>query len=220
MSGIAAYVKRIRPSIRIVGVNTTDSDSMYQSLKEGKPVEVPSVGLFSDGTAVRRAGDECVRICKQYVDDLIKVSNDEICAAIKDAFEETRSILEPSGALALAGLKNYLQQNPQLKGGVYVAITSGANMNFDRIRFVAERAKMGDKSEMLLSCLIPETPGSLLEFYQLIYNSENPRQVTELSYRYSASKQAHAFVAFEIKSEDEAAAVVQSIIAKGWDALG
>lgn len=157
LSGIATYtcinpryIKRIRPSVRIIGVNSVDSDSMYQSLKAGKAVEIKLAGLFSDGTAVRRVGDECVRLCKQYVDDMVLVTNDEICAAIKDGFEESRSILEPAGALALAGLKRYILQNPGLRGGTYVAVTSGANMNFDRLRFVAERAKIGENREVLL----------------------------------------------------------------------
>jgi threonine dehydratase len=204
----------------VIGVNTVDSDSMFQSLLVGKPVEIKTAGLFSDGTAVKRVGDECVRLCKQFVDDMILVTNDEICAAIKDSFEEARSILEPSGALAVAGLKRYLQQNPKLQGGVYVAVTSGANMNFDRLRFVAERAKIGDNNEVLLSCLIPEQPGSLLELYHMIYTKEFPRQVTEFSYRYSSNKEAHVFVAFEVKVPSEADDVVAKICSRGWKAIG
>lgn len=159
LAGIAAFVKRIRPEVKVIGVNTVDSDSMYKSLHAGHPVQLSEVGLFSDGTAVREVGQETFRLCKEFVDDFVLVPNDEICAAIKDTFEDTRSVLEPSGALAVAGCKRYLANNPSIKDGVFVAVASGANVNFDRLRFVAERAKLGDNKEALLSVLIPEYPG-------------------------------------------------------------
>ncbi|KAJ3004626.1 hypothetical protein HKX48_001133, partial [Thoreauomyces humboldtii] len=196
LSGIAAFVKRIRPDIKIIGVNAIDSDGMYQSLQAGSVVELPLAGLFSDGTSVRRVGTECHRLCSKYVDDFVLVSNDEICAAIKDGFDDTRSILEPAGALALAGCKRFLANNPDMKGGVFVCVTSGANMNFDRLRFVAERARLGEGKEALVSCLIPERPGSLRQLYNKIY----PRFVTEFSYRYSDSTQAHIYTAFDVTS--------------------
>ncbi len=159
MAGIAAFVKRIRPEVKVIGVNTEDSDGMFKSLQKGERVELSEVGLFADGTAVRLVGSETFRLCREFVDDFVLATNDEICAAIKDTFEDTRSILEPAGALALAGCKKYLASNPQMKEGVFVCVLSGANMNFDRLRFVAERAKLGDNKEALLSVIIPERPG-------------------------------------------------------------
>ncbi len=143
----------------MIGVNTVDSDAMYKALHAGKPIELTETGLFSDGTSVRLVGKEPFRLCQKYVDDFVLVTNDEICAAIKDVFEDTRSILEPAGALGIAGCKKYLTNNPQLKNGVFVAVTSGANMNFHQLRFIAERARLGEGREALLSVLIPEKPG-------------------------------------------------------------
>ena len=199
ISGIAAYVKRVRPEIKIIGVNTVDSDSMYQSLHKGSPIELAKAGLFSDGTSIKLVGSHCVKICKQYVDDMVKVNNDEICAAIKDTYEETRSILEPAGALGIAGMKKYLTLHPQLMGGVYCAVSSGANMSFDRLRFVAERASVGEGKEMLLSALIPEKPGSLLALHDQIF----PRNITEMSYRYSDANEAHVFLGFHVSEPKE-----------------
>nr|KAJ3422783.1 hypothetical protein HK105_006336 [Polyrhizophydium stewartii] len=218
IAGIAAYVKRIRPEVKVIGVNTVDSDGMYQSLLQGKPVEIKEAGLFSDGTSVRLPGTECVRICRDLVDDMVLVTNDEICAAIKDAFDDTRSILEPAGALAVAGLKRFLATNSDIRDGVFVAVTSGANMNFDRLRFVAERAKIGQGTEAMMSVLVPETPGTLRELHQLIC----PRFVTELAYRFSDPKSAHVLVAFDVADRPtEVAALRDAIIAKGpgWDAI-
>eukprot|EP00842_Homolaphlyctis_polyrhiza_P003804 jgi/Hompol1/4424/HPOL_003636-RA len=218
IAGIAAYVKRIRPEIRIIGVNTVDSDGMYQSLLKGAPVEIKEAGLFSDGTSVRLPGAECVRICRDTVDDMVLVTTDDICAAIKDTFDDTRSILEPAGALGVAGLKRYLHLHPTIKNGVFVAISSGANMNFDRLRFVAERAKLGEGKEALLSVLLPERPGAL----KLLHNTIFPKFITELSYRFSDPKQAHMLVAFEVKDRAvDVAGVVADIFAlgQGWEAL-
>ncbi|KAJ3123923.1 hypothetical protein HK098_001568 [Nowakowskiella sp. JEL0407] len=207
LTGIAAYVKRIRPEIRIIGVNTIDSDAMTQCLKKGERFEIKDAGLFSDGTSVKLIGAECFRLAQQFVDDMICVSNDEICAAIKDVFEDTRSIIEPAGALGVAGYKKYIQQNPQIKDGEFVAVLSGANMNFDRLRFVAERARLGEGREALISAIIPERPGSFVKMYNLIY----PRFVAEFSYRYSDPNRAHIFMAFEVK---EGQAEVDEVLAK------
>ena len=159
IAGIAAYVKQIRPEIRIIGVETVDSCAMKQSLESGSRVNLPDVGLFSDGTAVKLVGEETFRISKENVDDIILVDTDDVCAAIKDVFLDTRSILEPAGALAIAGIKNYIEQNEEaghpLKGETMVAVTSGANMNFDRLRFVAERADVGENREAVLAVTIP-----------------------------------------------------------------
>ncbi|KAI8928237.1 tryptophan synthase beta subunit-like PLP-dependent enzyme [Entophlyctis helioformis] len=218
IAGISAYVKRIRPEVRVIGVNTYDSDGMYQSLLKGEPVEIKEAGLFSDGTSVRLPGKECVRLALKHVDDMVLVSNDEICAAIKDTFDDTRSILEPAGALGLAGLKKYLSANADLRDGVFVAVSSGANMNFDRLRFVAERAKIGEGREALLSVLVPEHPGSLRQLYNVVY----PRFVTELSYRFSELNQAHIFLAFEVADKAvDIPAVISAIAAQGpeWKAV-
>ncbi|KAJ3066836.1 hypothetical protein HDU99_003719, partial [Rhizoclosmatium hyalinum] len=159
LAGIATFVKRIRPDVKIIGVNAADSDGMYQSLIKGQPVEIPMAGLFADGTSVRLCGSENFRLCRSFVDDFVLVSTDEVCAAIKDTFDDTRSIIEPAGALAVAGVKKFLAQNSNFKDAVFVAVVSGANMNFDRLRFVAERSRLGDGKEIMLSIKIPERPG-------------------------------------------------------------
>ncbi|KAI3634469.1 hypothetical protein MIR68_007380 [Amoeboaphelidium protococcarum] len=195
LAGIAAYVKRVQPNVRIIGVNTMDSAGLTQSLINGKLTVMDKVGLFSDGTAVRQVGQETFRICHNLVDDMILVSTDEICAAIKDVFDDTRSILEPSGALSVAGVKKFLaERGSGIKNGVFVAATSGANMNFDRLRFVCERSRIGEGKECLLSVKVEERPGSFMKLYELIY----PRSVTELSYRFSDEKEAHIYIAFEL----------------------
>lgn len=215
LAGIAAYVKRIRPEVKVIGVNTVDSDAMYKALHKGSPVELTETGLFSDGTSVRLVGNETFRLCRKYVDDFVLVTNDEICAAIKDAFEDTRSILEPAGALALAGLKRYLGNYPQLKKGVYVALTSGANMNFHQLRFVAERARIGEGREALMSILVPERPGGLKELYDLIY----PRFLTEISYRYSSSNRAHVYVSFEVNSSTDVESIIEKLRERGFEGI-
>ncbi|KAJ3368164.1 hypothetical protein HDU91_000796 [Kappamyces sp. JEL0680] len=215
LAGISAFVKRVRPEVKIIGVNTEDSDSMFQSLTEGKPILLDKAGLFSDGTSVKLVGAECVRLCRQYVDDMVKINNDEICAAIKDCYDETRSILEPAGALGIAGMKKYLSCNPGLKNGVYVAVCSGANMNFDRLRFVTERSAIGEGKETLLSVLIPDVPGSLKKLHGSIY----PRNITELSYRYSDSREAHIFIGFQIVDPAEVDPLIREINRLGYEAL-
>ncbi|KAI9145057.1 tryptophan synthase beta subunit-like PLP-dependent enzyme [Paraphysoderma sedebokerense] len=192
LAGVAAYVKRIRPEVKVIGVNTIDSDAMTKSLQKGKRLELSEVGLFSDGSAVRLVGKETFRLCKALVDDMVLVTTDEICAAIKDTFEDTRSIVEPAGALGVAGLKKYLAKNPQIKDGVFVAVLSGANMNFDRLRFVAERARLGEGKEAMLSVKIRERPGEFNKLYEVL-------NVTEFSYRYSDPTWAHIIMAFEVQ---------------------
>ena len=178
-SGIALYVKALYPEIRVIGVEAEESPSMQRSLAAGAPVTLEHVGIFADGVAVRRVGDETFRICKELLDDMILVSTDEICAAIQDIFEDTRSIMEPAGALAVAGLKRHVA-GTDARGQTLVAINSGANVNFDRLRHIAERAAVGEEREALFAVEIPEAPGSFLRFCQTI----GQRSVTEFNYRF------------------------------------
>src|SRR2546423_2751678 len=195
IAGIGVYVKRIAPQVKIIGVEATDACAMAQSLRLGRRVLLSEVGLFADGAAVKSVGEETFRLCMEVVDAVITVSTDEICAAIKDVFEDTRSIVEPAGALALAGLKVWASKNPsEDPNRELVAITSGANMNFDRLRFVAERAALGEQKEALLAVTIPERPGS---FAQLI-ESVLPQAVTEFSYRYSSTSPGLAHILMSI----------------------
>ena len=198
IAGVAAYVKQVRPDIKIIGVQTTDSDAMARSLKAKKRVTLTDVGLFSDGTAVKYVGEETFRICKQLVDEVILVNTDEVCAAIKDVFQDTRSILEPAGALAVAGAKLYAARE-KLKGETLIPIACGANMNFDRLRFVAERAEIGEQREALLAVTIPETPGSFRKFCALL----GKRNITEFNYRYADPKAAQVFVGIQVKDAAE-----------------
>ncbi|KAJ3413422.1 hypothetical protein HDV05_008063 [Chytridiales sp. JEL 0842] len=216
LAGIAAFVKRVRPEVKIIGVNTLDSDGMYQSLHNDEPTEIKEAGLFADGTSVRLVGAEPFRLCRSLVDDMVLVSSDEICAAIKDIFNDTRSIVEPAGALAVAGIKKFLSANPQMVGGVFVATLSGANMNFDRLRFVAERSRLGDGREVLMSAIIPENAGSFLH----LYNNIDPRPVTEVSYRYSDPNTAHIYIAFEVTNgKEEVDEVTQNLAKVGIEAM-
>jgi len=206
VAGVAAYVKQVRPDIKVIGVQTTDSDAMYRSLKNKKRVTLNDVGLFSDGTAVKYVGEETFRICKQYVDEVILVDTDEVCAAIKDVFQDTRSILEPAGALAVAGAKAYAKRE-RLKGETLIPVACGANMNFDRLRFVAERAEIGEKRETLLAVTIPETPGSFRKFCALL----GKRNITEFNYRYADPKAAQVFVGIQVKDQTEAADLIEKL---------
>jgi threonine dehydratase len=199
VSGIAAYVKAVRPEIRVIGVQTADSDAMLQSVRAGRRVALADVGLFSDGTAVKQVGQETFRVARALVDDYVVVDTDAVCAAIKDVFVDTRSILEPAGALGVAAIKQYAEQH-RLKGRTLVAITCGANMNFDRLRFVAERAEFGEQREALFAVTIPEERGSFKRFCQLI----GPRAVTEFNYRISDARVAHVFVGLAIQRREEA----------------
>jgi threonine dehydratase len=206
IAGIAAYVKQLRPEIKIIGVETVDADAMTRSLAAGQRVTLEQVGLFADGTAVKQVGVETFRLCQQYVDEMILVDNDAICAAIKDVFEDTRSILEPSGALAVAGLKEYAKQH-KLYDKTLVAVASGANTNFDRLRFVAERAEIGEKREAVLAVTIPEKPGSFKTFCRLL----GDRNITEFNYRYADATQAHIFVGVTIHNNNESAHLVEML---------
>ena len=219
IAGIAAYVKAVRPEIKIIGVETFDADAMAQSLAKGKRVELAEVGLFADGTAVKHVGEETFRLAKKYVDEIILVNTDAICAALKDVFQDTRSILEPSGALAIAGAKAYLErekaQKRPLKNQHLVAIASGANMNFDRLRFVAERAEIGEAREAVFAVTIPEERGSFKRFCELV----GPRNVTEFNYRISDAQSAHIFIGVQVHSRDESEKIAKNFIKHGFATL-
>jgi threonine dehydratase len=195
ISGVAAYIKALEPSIKVIGVQTVDSDAMARSFEAGRRVQLHEVGLFSDGTAVRLVGEETFRLTRQFVDEFVRVDTDAICAAIKDVFADTRSILEPAGALAIAGMKAYAARE-KLKGKTLVAIACGANMNFDRLRFVAERTEVGEAREALFAVTIPEERGSFKRFCELV----GARNVTEFNYRISDAARAHVFVGISTAS--------------------
>ncbi|RUS22575.1 hypothetical protein BC937DRAFT_88363 [Endogone sp. FLAS-F59071] len=216
IAGIASYVKRISPNIKVIGVETVDADAMTRSLKSKNRVTLNEVGLFADGAAVRLVGEEPFRIASELVDDMVLVSNDEICAAIKDIFEDTRSICEPAGALSIAGLKKYMELHPEERNkGAHVAVLSGANMNFDRLRFVAERAELGEKTEAFFSVIIPERPGSFIKMIDRIY----PRAVTEFSYRYSDPNRALIYTSFKVVDPRiEVPDVIAGLAAEGMEA--
>ncbi|PBP26816.1 threonine ammonia-lyase precursor [Diplocarpon rosae] len=197
IAGIGVYVKRIAPHVKIIGVETHDANAMVQSLVKGKRVTLKEVGLFADGAAVKSVGEETFRVCQEFVDEVIQVTTDETCAAIKDVFEDTRSIVEPAGALALAGLKKYVAAHPSANTERnLVAIASGANMNFDRLRFVAERAALGEKKEALISVSIPEKPGAFSELIKAVM----PHAVTEFSYRYATDAVANVLLGLSLTS--------------------
>ncbi|OZI77371.1 threonine ammonia-lyase, biosynthetic [Bordetella genomosp. 12] len=198
IAGVAAYIKQLRPDIKIIGVQTEDSDAMVRSVRAGRRVTLSDVGLFSDGTAVKLVGAETFKLTRQYVDDFVVVNTDAISAAIKDVFQDTRSVLEPAGALALAGAKQYAAQH-KLKGKTLIAITSGANMNFDRLRFVSERAEVGEMREAVFAVSMPEQRGSFRRFCELV----GDRSVTEFNYRISDADQAHVFVGLQVSSPAE-----------------
>ena len=206
VSGIAAYVKRLRPEIKVIGVEPVDSDAMAQSLAAGHRVRLAQVGLFADGVAVKQVGEETFRLCRELVDEMVLVGNDDICAAIKDVFEDTRSILEPAGALAVAGVKAWVERY-RMRDRTLVAVACGANMNFDRLRFVAERAELGERREAILAVTIPERPGSFKRFCALI----GTRNVTEFNYRYADPDRARVFVGLSIHNRDETQILVRHL---------
>ena len=214
LAGIAAYVKAVRPEIKIIGVEAQDSEAMTESLKQGRRVMLEQVGLFADGAAVKQVGEHTFKLAQQFVDEMIVVDNDEICAAIKDVFEDTRSILEPAGALATAGIKAYATRN-NLTGKTLIGIASGANMNFDRLRFIAERAELGEQREAVLAVTIPEKPGAFKTFCRVLGN----RNITEFNYRYSNPKEAHIFVGLAIANPAESEKLVADLIAQGLPTL-
>lgn len=201
IAGVGVYIKRIAPHVKIIGVEQYDANAMVESLKAGKRVVLKDVGLFADGAAVKTVGEETFRICQEVVDEVVQVTTDETCAAIKDMFEDTRSIVEPAGALALAGLKKWVSRNPSPdRDRGLIATASGANMNFDRLRFVAERAALGENKEALLSVTIPEMPGAFAKLVSVIH----PMAVTEFSYRYSGPSEANILVGVELKAATRA----------------
>jgi len=213
IAGIAAYVKRISPRTRIVGVEPVDSNAMQASLKAGRRVTLPHVNIFADGVAVKQVGKETFRLCRKLVDEMVLVDTDEICAAIKDVYEETRSIVEPAGGLALAGMKRWVERRG-VKGKSLVAIACGANMNFDRLRFVAERAELGEHREAVLAVTIPERPGSFRHLCELL----GKRSVTEFNYRYAPGAEAHVFLGVSSSGREETRRLIRGLERHGMKA--
>jgi len=212
IAGISVYVKYLYPNVRIIGVEPEDAASMHDSFRAGKRVTLERVGIFADGVAVKRVGEETLALCRQHVDEILLLNTDEICAAVQDVFEDTRSIVEPAGALAVAGIKKFVARE-RWQGKRIVAINSGANMNFDRLRHVAERADVGGQREALLAVVIPEQPGSFLHFCEVL----GKRSVTEFNYRYETNQPAQIFVGFAMsQAQGEREAVVQALKSAGF----
>lgn len=219
VSGVANYLKAVDPRIKVIGVQMNDSDAMIQSVTAKKRVTLPDVGLFSDGTAVKLVGEETFRIARGLVDEFMTVDTDAVCAAIKDIFVDTRSIVEPAGALAVAAIKQYVAKN-KTKGETYAAILCGANMNFDRLRFVAERAEVGEEREALFAVTIPEERGSFKRFCELIGELPGgPRNVTEFNYRISDSSKAHVFVGLTTQGKGESTKISGNFTKHGFNTL-
>ncbi len=219
ISGVANYIKAVRPDIKVIGVQMNDSNAMIQSVQAGGRVTLPDVGLFSDGTAVKLVGEETYRVAKNLVDGYVTVNTDEVCAAIKDIFVDTRSIVEPAGALAVAAIKKYVDEH-QTQGETYAAILCGANMNFDRLRFVAERAEVGEEREALFAVTIPEERGSFKRFLEAIGNLPGgPRNVTEFSYRISDAKVAHVFLGLTARGKGESTQIAANFEQQGFATL-
>jgi threonine dehydratase len=214
IAGIASYVKAVRPEVRIIGVEPYEADAMYQSLAAGRRVTLDRVGIFADGVAVREVGEITFPIVQETVDEIVRVSNDAICAAIKDIFDDTRSVMEPAGALAVAGVRAWVERSGTT-GARLVAVLSGANMNFDRLRFVAERAEVGEAREALFGVTIPERPGAFREFCATI----GRRVVTEFNYRLNSRDRAHIFVGIATKSREDAAGLAAALTDRGYEAV-
>jgi threonine dehydratase len=214
IAGVAACVKQLDPKVKIIGVEPTDADAMARSLRARRRVTLDQVGLFADGVAVRRVGEETFRLARTRVDEMILVDTDAICAAIKDVFQETRTILEPAGALSIAGLKAWVARH-RARDQRLVAIASGANTNFDRLRFIAERAEVGEQREAILAVTIPEHPGSFKRFCATI----GPRSVTEFNYRMADPEVAHVFVGLEVQGRQEARTIAQTLGRRGFHTL-
>jgi len=214
ISGVASYVKRVRPDIRVIGVEPTDSDAMYRSLKAGRRIKLAQVGLFADGVAVKYVGRETFRLCRKLVDDIVLVDTDAICAAVKDAFQDTRTLMEPAGALAIAGAKEYVSRE-RVRGETLVAIACGANVNFDRLRFISERAELGEQREAVFAVTIPERPGSFKAFCEHL----GARNITEFNYRYADPGRAHVFVGLSVRDRSESQAVHKSLRRAGFQAM-
>ncbi len=215
IAGIATWIKHRRPSIRVVGVEPRDSAAMSASLEAGKPITLGHVGIFADGVAVKRVGDETFRLCREHVDDIVQVDTDQICAAIRDIFEDTRSIVEPAGGLAVAGVKQYIADTAA-RDRRFVTLNCGANVNFDRLRHIAERAAVGDRAEMLLAAEIPEQPGSFRRFCRIV----GRRGITEFNYRYTPEGKAHIFVGVQLKhGAEEQAEILAALSDAGHPVL-
>jgi len=218
IAGIAAYIKRVRPAVRIIGVEPTDADAMARSLKAGRRVLLDHVGLFADGVAVKQVGRETFRLAKNLVDEMVRVDTDEMCAAIKDVFEDTRVVLEPAGALAIAGAKAWVEKRSKgrkIRGKTLVAIASGANTNFDRLRFVAEQAELGEHREAVLAVTIPERRGSFRRFCETLRG----RNITEFNYRMSGPDAAHIFVGVGVHGREETARIARRLERAGCRTL-
>ena len=212
MAGIATYIKAKRPDVKIIGVEPQDSAAMSESIAAGRPITLDHVGIFADGVAVKRVGDETFRLCSRFVDEIVTVDTDQICAGIKDIFEDTRSIVEPAGALAVAGVKKYIAEHEE-NDKAFVVINCGANVNFDRLRHIAERAAVGEQQEMLLAVEIPEEPGSFRKFCQAL----GRRGITEFNYRYNDAKNAHIFVGVQLRrGAEEHAELLDHLSALGY----
>lgn len=219
IAGIANYIKAVRPEVKVIGVHTKDSNAMMQSVQAGERVELADVGLFADGTAVKLVGAETFRVTQGLVDDYVTVDTDAVCAAIKDIFTDTRSIVEPSGALGVAAIKQYVAKH-KTKGETYAAILSGANMNFDRLRFVAERAEVGEEREALFAVTIPEERGSFKHFCEVVGKLPGgPRNVTEFNYRISHDSKAHVFVGLTTPTRGESEKICKNFQKNGFEAL-
>ena len=219
VSGVANYIKAVRPEVKVIGVQMNDSDAMMQSVAAKKRLTLPDVGLFSDGTAVKLVGEETFRVASGLVDEFMTVDTDAVCAAIKDIFVDTRSIVEPAGALAVAAIKQYAAKH-KARGQTYAAILCGANMNFDRLRFVAERAEVGEEREALFAVTIPEERGSFKRFCALIGELPGgPRNVTEFNYRMSDAAQAHVFVGLTTQGAGESAKIAKTFGKHGFSSL-
>jgi threonine dehydratase len=214
ISGIAAYIKRLRPAVKVIGVEPVDADAMARSLKAGRRVALEHVGLFADGVAVRKVGALTFRLCRELLDGVILVDTDQICAAIKDVFGDTRTVLEPAGALAIAGAKAYVERTG-VRGKRLVAVASGANANFDRLRFIAERAEVGEQREAILAVTIPEHPGSFKKFCATL----GSRNITEFNYRIADPKEAHVFAGVEVHNREETARIVRTLQREGLKTL-
>jgi threonine dehydratase len=215
IAGVSAYLKYLRPEVKIIGVEPDDAPSLHAALAKGRRVMLKQVGIFADGAAVRQVGKENFKLARRYVDEVILVSTDEICAAIKDAFDETRTMMEPAGALGVAGLKKYAARG-EPEGQRLIAITTGANINFDRLRHVAERAEIGEQREALLAVTIPERPGSFRRFCRAL----GRRGITEFNYRYADTADAHVFVGIKLaKRGEERRAIIDELASDGYPVL-
>lgn len=213
-AGIASYVKQVRPEVRVIGVEPADSNAMHRSIQAGRIQALEHVGLFADGVAVRQVGRETFRLCRRYLDEIVLVGTDAICAAIKDVFEDSRAILEPAGALSIAGLKAYVEKR-RIKGRTLVAVASGANLNFDRLRFISESAELGEHREALFAVTIPEAPGSLKRFCETL----GRRNVTEFNYRIADSRLAHIFVGVQVADRSEGSKLAAHLSRQGFKTM-